>query len=304
MNSQCESLLFRLPGELRNQIYTLSLTSPYKISDPSIQPNHTSNNNKHRVLPVLGTPIIRSCKRIYYEISLSSLYTQNAFRFTSATIAHKFFSALSKQTAALIKEVEIDLRNVSDNYPSVESEWTHYLTYASNPFVTGKCANKIVGLGVDAPNIRVLHLNVEAWYRNDSPQSLELLRNLLQNVCGLDRVVVTGSDGSALLAREKETHLRLCGPVIFTGVMAYSRLDRVLECLAKCVEGQPERKIVRWSEQKRVITLEIMTREHFRNEFGTLRTGVSSTILGGRDEPCSLVKYKERWHLQQSLLWP
>jgi hypothetical protein len=299
MDPQVASPIFnKLPGELRNAIYTLAMTSTTPLTDPSNPPstNGLSIPTRHHYIPKLGVSLQRTCKRIYNELPTYTLYASNRFRFTSSTSAHRFLDTLSKEQAAHIQDVEVDLRDVSDTHPSVEREWVQYMCWATESSVTGIWARKLGGLRIDTPGLKTLRLNIEGWQRSATLRGVSILRDLLQSVDGLQRVVVTGTDGSLLLAGAKEKFLQQWGPVVFVGVMRFARLTGMVESMARCVKGTVEQKVVRWSQKERVVTLEIMTWSLFVKE-----TGSTDLKSAGALRCCPLVEYEQRWHSNQ---WP
>jgi len=255
----------------------------------------------HHRMPELGVPLLRASKRIYSEVSLDPLYSQNRFRFTSAFAAHRFLRALPKEHAAAIHDVEIDLRNMSDYRPSVEREWVQYLCWAQD--FGGIWARKMGGLRIDAPNIKTLRLNIEGWKLGESVRSVTVLQDLLRGPEKLDKVVVTGADGSELLLGAKDKYLEQWGPVVFVGIMVFAKLAGMIDWMAACVNGDRERMVVRWSKKEHVVNLEVMTLETFMKEIGQpsypeVLTPASQTSDEGW---CSLVEYEQRWHSRQ---WP
>jgi hypothetical protein len=301
MDPQLNSPIFsKLPGELRNAIYAFASTSQTPITDPS-NPSCKSGQaiaTQHHQIPALGFALQRTCKRVYNELGTYPLYTLNNFRFTSATSAHRFLISLPKEQAVLIRDVEVDLRDVSDRHPSVEREWVQYMSWATDSTVNGIWAKKIGGLRIDAPGLKTLRLNIEEWQRIETLKGVALLRDLLQNVQELERVVVTGSDGRALLAGMRDRYLEMWGPVLFVGVMRFARLAGVVGWMSKgLAEGE---KVVRWSRVDQTVTLEIMTWSFFVKETGSVNLD-SSAALGVDGGCCSLEEYERRW---RSHNWP
>jgi len=298
MDSQLQSPLFdRLPGELRNLIYAYSLTAKSSIIDPSYPPSILSRNHH---IPNLGAPLLRVCKRIYNEVSLHSLYTQNIFRFTSTFSAHYFISQL-KAKVSLIQDIEIDLREVSDAYPSVAQEWIHYLSWSTDS--NNLWTKKLGSLRNDAPNLRTLRLNIERWRFSGSFRSIALLEDILRGPSGLDSVIITGMDGSELLLGGKAKYLEHWGPVVFVGVMQFAKLAGMMGWMAECVKGEREKMVVRWMKEEGTVSLGVSSWEAFNKENGRgrcqeLLASGNQTAEGGC---CSLTKYEKRWHSGE---WP
>jgi hypothetical protein len=302
MDTQSASpLLARLPGELRNQIYKLVLTADYPITDPSIRPGNDDIiiPSMNHFMPVLGVPLVRTCRFIYNEISLSPLFRENIFRFTSRTRAHEFLTALPKEYACLIREVEVDLRNVSDRHPPVAQQWIQYISGGRASQDTSSKELQPSKLKDEAPGLKTLRVNIEGWSRSESLKSVVLLQDLFKGAQDVERVIVTGADGSAMLGGAKARYLQQWGPVIFIGVMRFARLAGVMAWMADRVKGDAEEKVVRWTQEGRAVSLEVMTREFFSREGGS--TGPHVGICEITSGCCSLSEYEERW---QSRQWP
>jgi hypothetical protein len=291
-----------LPGELRNAIYTLALTTSTPITDPSNSSTKTGfvEPTRHHRIPAIGIALRRTCKRAYSEICTYPLYTSNTFRFTSATSAHWFLSRLSREQAEQIRDVEVDLREISDSHPSMESEWVQYMCWATEDSVKGIWRKKLGGLRIDAPRLKTLRLNIEDWQRTETFKGVALLRDLMRNVEGLERIVVTGTDGSALLVGMRERYLQRWGPVIFVGVMRFARLAGVVDWMSHCLKRGEEQHVVKWSRIDQSVTLEVMTWSFFIKETGSDKC-YSFGAIGVDSGCCYLAGYEQRW---QSQRWP
>ncbi|KAF2435637.1 hypothetical protein EJ08DRAFT_282494 [Tothia fuscella] len=295
VNNQKSSPLTRLPGEIRNQIYSLVLSSTTPITNPSISSSVDDPDmpSLHKRIPVLGVPLIRTCKIFYNEISLHPLFAHNVFRFTTRTLAHQFLMALPKEYAALIRDVEVDLRDVSDAHAFVERGWIEYLAWETDSQARLVNEIQVNELHVDASGLKTLRLNIEGWSKSESLRRVALLRDVLKNTYDLERVVVTGTDGSALLAGARAKYLQQWGPVVFVGVMRFARLAGMISWMADCVRGGAERKVIRWSQEGRAVSIEIMTRQFFDTQTGFAQLGIESTDHTAGN--CSLETYEERW---------
>lgn len=128
MHIQAQSLLFRLPAEVRSLIYTYALSSCKPIVDPVI--GYSTRLQHYKSLPELGTALLRTCKFIHKEMDVRSLYTSNEFVFTRPSICSDFLNSLSLQLCALVTTVTLDLRNNVRGKvlrPESVEEWMHYL---------------------------------------------------------------------------------------------------------------------------------------------------------------------------------
>jgi hypothetical protein len=295
-----------LPGEIRNQIYTLAMTSSKPIVDPSLPPTSTSfaqamgYRTGHHRIPDLSTQLLRTCKRMYSEIPIASMYSINTFRFTTSFSAHRFLSALPKQYRETIQDVEIDLCEVNDVHPAIEREWVQYLSW--EPQMQSLWAAKVGSLHLVAPNIKTLRLNIECWKVQETMRSVALLKEVLQGPKDLQRVVMTGVDGSELLFGSRDQYLQKWGPVAFVGVMRFARLAGMTDWLADCVEGAREDKIVMWEKKGHRVSLEIMTKAEYKAQTGKRASDLGENVkydpfLGA----CTLDAYERRWHSGE---WP
>ena len=260
----------QLPGELRNRIYALAMTSHKPVIDPKLPCTSVEGlvkatdcgTKQHRV-PALSIQLLRTCKRMYTEISMAPLYGQNVFRFTTCSGANKFLVALRPEYRMLIQDIEIDLRGgaVIGNgiVPSVEHEWIKFLSISPEDGAELGMPAKTRNLAWAAPNLKTLRLNIEAWKVQEPILSIALIREMLAGPRNLERVVMAGLDGSELLFGSRDRYLQRWGPVAFVGVMRFARLAGMVDWLAECVRGEKEEKVVVWEKSGRRIALEIMT---------------------------------------------
>ena len=129
MNPQVDCPLFRLPPELRAQIYFHSLTSASPILDPAIGPHILS---EHKSVPTLGTTLARTCHRISDELDFRPLYHSNEFSFTQPATASHFLDNIPPQYKTGLTALTLDIRaNVAkcDGQPNFRQlrRWSHYL---------------------------------------------------------------------------------------------------------------------------------------------------------------------------------
>ena len=129
MEQQSQSPLFRLPIELREQIYQLALTAERPFTDPRIGPLIRSPYTDR---PPLGVAILRTCQRVYAEVDISFLYLHNTLRFTSPKLISAFLDRLPPKHRHLLSGITCDLRTLNPSDALVGgaeplAEWTHYL---------------------------------------------------------------------------------------------------------------------------------------------------------------------------------
>jgi hypothetical protein len=307
MDPQIQSPFFiRLPAELRSQIYELAMTASKPIVDPTQPPTYTpyaqamGYRTDHHRIPDLSTQLLRTCKRMYSEIAMTSLYSNNTFRFTTSFSAQRFLSALPQQYRLLIQDVEVDLREINDAHPAVEREWVQYLSW--EPQIEYLWAAKVGSLYLTVPNIKTLRFNIECWKVQETMRSVALLREILKGPRDLKRIIMTGVDGSELLFGSREKYLEKWGPVAFVGVMRFAKLAGMTDWMVDCVEGAREDKIVLWEKKDHRVSLEIMTKNEYK-----VQTGKRASALddNAKYDPlkgaCSLGAYERRWHSGE---WP
>lgn len=298
MEPQFQSPFFsHLPGELRSQIWKYALTSSCPIVDPTMAPYPRTH---FRPIPLLGVPLLRTCKRIHAEASRTSLYSQNRFRFTNANIMHYFLSE-NRTNPTPIMDVEIEMREVNDAYASTERNLIRYLSWTKEDDTLW--TSGLGGLCVDAPHLKTLSLNIEKWRFSESLQSVQILQEMLRGPKELERVIITGADGSDLLFGAKEKYIEKWGPVIFTGIMLFGKLAGMVQWMAACVKGGKDQAIVRWSKEKKAVSLEVICQRAFTTEFGwaEYERAMSATGQIAESGCCSLVEYERRWHSGE---WP
>jgi len=242
MKDQAASTLFRLPGELRHEIYKHSLTSPSPIIDPCVPSRIGPTIRSHRhYTPPLAVALLRTCRRILHEAPAELLYTENHFRFTTSTHAHRFFRSLAPKQAALIHNVELDLFFQQID-TTVRREWSRYLAWAPD---CGVWARKVGSLRIDAPRLKTLHLDIG----KDVPWLF--FEGLLNGPEGLDRIVVSGGRSSGAMAAWE-----LSQPINFPG-KPYAE-PHVISIMAQCVAGEKDQKVVAWEKTDKRITLQVI----------------------------------------------
>lgn len=148
--SQDQSPLFRLPPELRLEIYRLCLSTHETITDPAGELSPTGQGKRYspyRHVPVLGIALRRTCQRIRAEVPLAPL-CENHFTFTRAGEISSFLETLARMAlpvfgiplastpAPTLRAFTISLLATplhptsADGTPShpTATEWLHYLS--------------------------------------------------------------------------------------------------------------------------------------------------------------------------------
>lgn len=264
-----------LPGEIRNRIYAYSLTTDSPITDanslaatPAKSPASSPTKEKsdplaatrtplpqtpHHTIPALGTGLLRTSRLIHAEAPVSLLYARNTFRFTSVTHCQTFLLSLPPWLRTRVHDIEIDVRDISPSpLPAPEApgaginrEWPQYLSW--RPVSTAQLGS----LRVDAPGLKVLRLDFSGWPRARlSRRHLwDILRRLLHNVDGLERVVLKGcfAAGTAIERREPWDPAYYVGTDEVTTEGLVERMWGTVKGSGKGKEGKlDEGKVVRW----------------------------------------------------------
>ncbi|KAF1913525.1 hypothetical protein BDU57DRAFT_407837, partial [Ampelomyces quisqualis] len=190
-NLQAQSPLVALPAEIKHHIFRHCFVSEHIIEDPA-----THAQCQTKAIPTLGVALLQTCRRLYHEVDRRPLFSQNTFRFTTVDKARVFLKTLDHHHRLSVHNVEIDVRLVSTD--RIAYEWVRYLTWPSDPRDT-----VLRTLRTDAPKLKTLRLNFESWPRSPlyRPELWKLLRQMLSNLQGLQRIVVVGASKGQSMAR-------------------------------------------------------------------------------------------------------
>ena len=142
MNPQSQCPLFRLPAEIRSEIYLLTLISPQNpLIDPTIDKDAV--RSKYKSMPQLGASLLSTCRRIHNEIDIWPLYALNEFVFTQPAYCWSFLAGIPEKNKSLVTTITLDLReNIAETLgntggAAIDSlnEWSHFLTcsYPDHP---------------------------------------------------------------------------------------------------------------------------------------------------------------------------
>ncbi|KAL1611912.1 hypothetical protein SLS60_000134 [Paraconiothyrium brasiliense] len=282
--SYLQSPLLRLPAEIKNAIYRHC----FDTAEPIIDVVVGSPRPKDGIAHSLGVSILQTCRRVYYEADRRPLFAQNRFRFTTVDRVRCFFRSLDKYELFrdCVKDIEIDARHVHSDHPGIAREWLHYLAWGEGNW------GKILGsLRVDAPGLKCLRLNFESWpwipmFR---AELWNLLRSMLMQVEGLDRVVIIGaSKGRGMIAHAPWS------PVHFVGGDDVGS-DDLVERMWRVVRGGEDdiaNKVVRWERQNGRLYLEVITLPYLVNQIDRNWAG-----------PCMRNSYTDAWPENGSCTW-
>lgn len=286
-NLQLQSPLLRLPSEIKNIIYSHCFHAVEPIVDAVIG----SPRPKDGLAPRLGVNILQTCRRIYHEADRRPLFAQNLFRFSTVDRVRCFFRSLDKFEIYRdsVKDIEIDARHVHSSHPGIAREWLQYLAWGEGSW------GKILGsLRVDAPGLKCLRLNFESWpwipmFR---AELWNLLRSMLMQVEGLERVVIIGaSKGRGMIAHAPWS------PVHFVGGDDVGS-DDLVERMWNVVRGGDTNKVVRWKRCSGKLYLEVITKSYLVKQVDRQWTGTTtrSNYLDAWAEngSCSWFAYQNR----------
>ncbi|KAF2820034.1 hypothetical protein CC86DRAFT_253042, partial [Ophiobolus disseminans] len=191
---QLQSRLVCLPTEIKHMITLWCFTADDKVENPATN----SGCGQKNTVPSLGAALLQTCRRLNYEIDRRPLYSQNAFSFTTVDKARQFLKSLDYGYRLDVNDLEIDIRNVHSDHPAVAREWLQYLAWEDYPNCEAQASLK-----KDAPGLKTLRLNFESWPRIPMfrAELWNLLRNLMSNVKGLEKIVVIGASKGQSMAR-------------------------------------------------------------------------------------------------------
>lgn len=284
-NQQLQSRLVSLPPELKNMIFSYCFVAEKCIVDPSqSSPRHGNQSTQN-----LGLGLLRTCRRIYYETDSRPLYSQNRFHFTTIDKLRCFLDSIANAHKILIRDVEIDARRVHADHPGIGREWLQYLAYGG-----GTWSKTLGSLRSRAPGLKCLRLNVEQW--PDIPmfrvELWNLLRSMLLQLNGLDKIVIIGSKDVDCWHKEEpwsSSH--------FVGGSNVESNDLVQQ-MGQAVEGPDSEKVIRWTRNYRGLELEVMSRRFRIEEID--KPWVEITSATGIIDPwpqygfCTWIAYQSR----------
>ncbi|KAH7057221.1 hypothetical protein B0J12DRAFT_531871, partial [Macrophomina phaseolina] len=227
----------------------------------------------HHSIPPLGTALLRTSRLIHAEAPVSLLYSRNTFRFTSVTHCQTFLLSLPPWLRSRVHDIEIDVRDISPSPlpvpeapgAGINREWPQYLSW--RPVSTAQLGS----LRVDAPGLKVLRLDFSGWPRARlSRRHLwDILRRLLHNVEGLERVVLKGcfAAGTAMERREPWDPAYYVGTDDVTTEGVVERMWGTVKGSAKGSSNKEGKlddgKVVRWErDADGNIALEVVSLTH------------------------------------------
>jgi hypothetical protein len=284
-NLQLQSPLVRLPAEIKHMIYSYCFATDKTIIDPVVG----SGPSKDGIPPMVGVALLQTCRRVHQESDRRPLFSGNAFRFTTVDRARSFLSSIGETYSACVRDIEIDARRVHCDHPGVSREWLQYLCWGG-----GSWAKILGSLRADAPNLKCVRLNFEAWptipmFR---VELWNLLRSMLLKLEGLERIVVIGaSKGSGMAMRDPWS------PVHFVGGDDVGS-DDLVERMWRTVGSADDTKVVRWSRSDGKLNLEVVAKKyllkHVDGDWSEVSVRKSHTDKWPANGTCSYFAYQHR----------
>lgn len=243
-NPQIQSRLVCLPMEIKHMITSLCFTADDVVEDPLT----TIRQDHDRAHLSLGIALLKTCRRLYHEADRRSLYSKNIFRFTSVDNTRKFLGSLEEEHCLNVNELEIDIRHVHSDRPALGRDWLQYLK--DHPEDGTRTS-----LRKDAPGLRILRLNFESWPRVAMfrAELWNLLRHLLSDVRGLERIVVIGASKGQAMARRAPW-----SPAHYVGADDIGANDLVPR-MWRCVDVPDDKKHIQWIRANGKIQLEVVS---------------------------------------------
>jgi hypothetical protein len=290
--AQLQSPLLRLPAEIKHMIYALCFTADETIVNPTAKCDRSGS----RQLPALGVALLQTCRRLYREADRRPLYSQNTFRFTTAAKARAFFQALQCNLRSSIHDIEIDVREIHSDHPSLAREWLQYLTWDSD-----QSGQSLSSLRADAPALKTLRFNFESWPRIPlfRAELWSFLRNLVSDIHGLERVVITGaSKGQGMARRDPWSPAHFVGSADLGGDL--------IALMWNCVGADVDAKIIRWVRSGGRLQLEVVSQVHLLKFIDACwsRPSAREAILGSWPEngSCTWHNYEDHKMFAQSTM--
>ncbi|KAG9948103.1 hypothetical protein KCU85_g5225, partial [Aureobasidium melanogenum] len=198
MLPQTRSPLFRLPGELRNEIFDLALTPSTPIVDPKWD---TTIKPEHGQITTLGIALLRTCRAIYLEANNSVPLQNGDFVFTRVAHIQAFFSRLSLAQASHIRHITIDLKDAasgdralqSEQSATIANEWVHYFCCTRGAHMLGAWCADLSTLTSDVPYLRSLCFDLTNWQPSHAGSRIggwRYLQTLLRRTRDLDSITL------------------------------------------------------------------------------------------------------------------
>ena len=272
---QLQSPLLCLPSEIKNEIYRYCFQTEESIVDATVGQPRPDNGTPLN----LGVSMLQTCRRTYFEADRRPLFSQNRFRFSTIDKACCFFRSLDQCEfyRNSVRDIELDARHIHSDQPEIAKggDW-----------------GKLLGsLHEDSPGLKCLRLNFGSWPLIPMFRAAlwNLLRNMLVQAEGLERVIVIGaSRGRGMVAHAPWS------PVHFVGGDDVGS-DDLVERMWQVVRGGENNladKVVRWERREGKLHLEVVTKSYLVKQVDCNWTG-----------PCTRKSHTDAWPENGSCTW-
>lgn len=299
MLPQTHSPLFRLPGELRNEIYDLALTPTTPIVNPSW---NTNDEPQHRPIPSLGVALLRSCRAIYLEANDSVPLKKGDFVFTQVAHIQAFFSRLSLAQASYVHHITIDFRDTASNDMGLQSEqgsiiareWIHYFGCTRGAHMLGAWCADLSTLRTHLPYLDSLCFDLANWQPKDAGSRVggwKYLQSLLRKDRNLDSFTLKGKclDSSSWASQ----------PVPWSKGLWFSpAFDKdesaLIDLMSQTIRvvGEKEVVLIEWHTEDDITSLTVRVGK--AHDVGSLTDIEVPLIRGGRISWGSFLEFRER----------
>lgn len=315
---QTKSPLFRLPGELRNWIYELTLTPTASIVNPTWD---TTIEPQHQHIPSTGIALLRACRAIYLEANNSVSLKKGHFVFTRVAHIQHFFSRLSLAQASHVRHITIDLREAAAGDPALQSEqstivaneWIHYFCCTRGAHMMGAWCADIGTLKSDIPHLRSLCLDLTNWQPKHAGSRMggwRYLQTLLRETRDLDSLTLKGKclDSSFWVSEPVPWSLGLWFSPAFD--KDETALVDLVDCSVR-MAGETEAKLIEWHTLEGVsqLTVHVDERRNVRPltscETSYSQEGKMSwdAFVEFKDDQTELVKKRKASLSASSTIW-
>ncbi|KAL1301429.1 hypothetical protein AAFC00_005683 [Neodothiora populina] len=322
---QLQSPLVSLPGEVRNEIFSLAMVADLPIVNPHYGTRGSSSiRPKNRQISPIGVSVTQSCRTLHDEIDISPLYKYNTFVFTRVAHMQAFSRRLTREQLRCIHSVTIDLREAVGSFPQsndqenqdeaappaavietdiIGNEWLHYLTCdhssSSSSSSRGVWCSKLTTFRSDFPDLKEIVIDLTGWQpqfaglRKDGWRFLQRLLSELRNV---DSVSLKGKCLECAHWNPKPAPWGL-GPWFSP---AFSHDDTsLIELLGDAARGAGvgERKVFAWSICAGVTTLGVSIQRTTGNSIPAAAAHHTDVIESGVGHYDALVRPQLAQHL-------
>ncbi|CAI6336823.1 unnamed protein product [Periconia digitata] len=308
INLQLDSPLLTLPPELKNIIYAYALTASSTSASTSTSTSTSRTSTATTTTPAFidaipgsppssatappqtGIALLRTCRRLHHEVDRRPLFSQNRFQFTTLASLRGFYRALGDDYGPLVRDIEIDVRDLELWKPREMGEWVEYLSSVARGWDNTTSRS---GAQARGKKLQCLRLNFESWPVHKTERRLMwnalVMFFIKMRLDGLDveRVVIVGaSKGVGMAKREPWSQVHFVG----SDDVGPPELVRYMWD----VVGQDKelRKVVRWERRDGKLYLEVVSVKYLVERVDPDWTG-----------PCTRKSNADPWPENGSCTW-